>query len=519
MKKAADGRSWVGVTLALTLKALAVAVMVALPLLGVWVASSMAALRRGPVWLTLLAGLLLCPVAPLVWELWSAWRRSTRLVIPVGARRASKTARVLSLSDRLILRTLALNVVFLTALLATKPSAAFTALSARGDWMLDGRHDAAANATRTRLFAAAARLEWLYLAARDNPFRKPTPTPEPEPPETQPSLRPSAPQPSAAPAATSTPPAPTSPTATPIPIQTEQTATSSTAEAPSWPMSTALDPSVVDMPAGSEATIQSVASYIRERVPTPFARLKAVHDWVADRVAYDAESYLAGRYGPQDAASVFSSHLSVCAGYANLMEAMGRAAGLEVVYLSGDARTQGNDLSGQGHAWNAARIDGKWYLLDATWDSGFLAGSHFKKRYSTEYFLTPPRIFNLDHLPDDAKWQLLEKPLSRGEFLRQPALAPRFFAQGLELVAPDRSQVDVQGTLEISLKNPQNVYLLASYETRDALDEPRQCDVDAGALRVSCKFTRPGRYDIKLFSNRERNGRYDFVGQLQANAN
>jgi transglutaminase-like putative cysteine protease len=514
VKKAANGRSWVGGALVLALKALAFAVMVALPLLAVWVASSMAALRRGPVWLTLLAGLVLCPVAPLAWEAWSAWRRS---------RRASKRPRVLSLSDRLILRTLALSTVFLTVLLAAKPRAAFMALAVRGDWMLDGRRDAAANATRTHLFAAAARLEWLYLAARDNPFQKPTPAPAPEPTETQPSLRTSAPQPSVAPTTTATPPAPTSTTATatptPTPTPIERARSSNAPEAPTWPMATLLDPSVVDMPAGSEATIQSVASYLRERLPAPLARLKAVHDWVADRVAYDAESYLAGRYGPQDAESVFSSRKSVCAGYANLLQAIGRAAGLEVVYLSGDARTRGNDLSGQGHAWNAARVDGKWYLLDATWDSGFLAGSRFKKRYSTEYFLTPPRIFTLDHLPDDAKWQLLERPLSRGEFLRQPALAPRFFAQGLELVAPDRSQVDVQGKLEISLKNPQNVHLLASYEMRDAPDEPTQCDVDADALRVSCEFARPGRYDVKLFSNRERSGTYDFVGQLQANAN
>ena len=70
------------------------------------------------------------------------------------------------------MRTLALNAVFLVTLLAAQPSAAFTALSARGDWMLDGRDDASAKATRSKLFAVAAKLEWLYLAAHQNPFRK-----------------------------------------------------------------------------------------------------------------------------------------------------------------------------------------------------------------------------------------------------------------------------------------------------------------------------------------------------------
>jgi transglutaminase/protease-like cytokinesis protein 3 len=291
-------------------------------------------------------------------------------------------------------------------------------------------------------------------------------------------------------------------------------------EASSWPVAQKLDPTVVDMPASAEASIQTVAAYISERAPVPLARLKAVHDWVADRVAYDAESYLAGRYPPQDARTVFETRLSVCAGYANLFEAVARAAGLDVQYIVGDARTQGNDLSGQGHAWNAARIDGRWYLLDTTWDSGVLKGSRFEKRYSTEYFLTPPRIFSLDHLPDNAKWQLLETPLTRGEFLRQPALSPRFFANGLELLSPDRSQVDVRGSLEISLKNPQNVFLIATYETRDGHGEREDCDIHNGpAPRVSCRFSQPGRYDVKLFSNRQPTGRFNFIGQLQANAN
>jgi transglutaminase/protease-like cytokinesis protein 3 len=30
----------------------------------------------------------------------------------------------------------------------------------------------------------------------------------------------------------------------------------------------------------------------------------------------------------------------------------------------------GEPLSTPNHAWNAVRIDGNWYLLDATWDAG-----------------------------------------------------------------------------------------------------------------------------------------------------
>jgi len=42
------------------------------------------------------------------------------------------------------------------------------------------------------------------------------------------------------------------------------------------------------------------------------------------------------------------------------------------------------------HEWNAVEINGKWCLIDTTWDTG------------TGYYLcTPPRCFVTDHLPDE----------------------------------------------------------------------------------------------------------------------
>lgn len=130
----------------------------------------------------------------------------------------------------------------------------------------------------------------------------------------------------------------------------------------------------------------------------------------------------------------------MCAGYAKLLEALGKAAGEEIIYVIGDARTQTSDLSGQGHAWNAAKVKGQWYLIDATWDSGYVdRSSGFTKNYRTEYLMPPPEVMVISHFPKDPAWQLLSNPLPLGEFLRQPMMKPKFFADGLQLVSPVRS--------------------------------------------------------------------------------
>jgi transglutaminase-like putative cysteine protease len=494
---------------ALAFKALAIAFMIATPLLGVWVASSLAALENGPIWATVLAGLLLFPILPVGWELFARWRKTRRAARKKGA---PLRPDVLTTGDRLVLRTVALNLVFLAALLAARPSAAFTALSARGDWMLDGRSDPTSEAVRARLFQIAGALEWLYLAAHDNPFReyadddqtKPDPTATPAPTG----------QPSATPTATST----TSAT-TPAPTTTAAPDAPPAPDVATWPQPAQLHPVVTSVPPDAETSIAGLGRYIAERESNPIRRLKALHDWVADRIAYDGESYMAKRYPPQDAETVFRTRMAVCAGYSQLLSALGKAAGVEIAYVVGDARTSGMGLSGEGHAWNAARVEGRWYLVDVTWNSGHLDGTRFEKSYRTEYLMTPPRVFGLDHFPDDAKWQLVEKPLSRGEFLRQPAMAPEFYVHGLELLAPDRSQVDVRGSLVVEVKNPHGVFLLASYYARGSTQEKTRCDVENGPIsRATCKFAQPGSWDVKLYTNRQQFGSFAYAGQLQANS-
>src|SRR6185503_16173663 len=101
------------------------------------------------------------------------------------------------------------------------------------------------------------------------------------------------------------------------------------------------------LPASAETSIASVAQYIAQRETDPWMRVKALHDYVADRVSYDVEALRSKTYPPQDAQTVFRTRRSVCAGYANLLAALGAAAGEDIVVIGGDARNDGADLTGE----------------------------------------------------------------------------------------------------------------------------------------------------------------------------
>lgn len=471
------------------------ALVVVAPLAAAWVASSLAAHAGASTRLALASGLLVFPVLPLLWEAFAVWRRSRR----------PATKRFLTLADRLVLRTLAVSFVFVGALLARDPQRAFVALNGRGDWMLDGRHDRRAETARRALFWLAAKSEWLYHLTDDR-TPKPQPLPDREfarvvrPPTTRPT--PTDPTPADPTPADSTPPV-VEPTPTPPPRDPH-----------AWPWpSEALHPAVLAITPADETSPRAVGRFLAGRETDPWQLARAVHDYVADRVAYDVVAYRTGRYPSQDADTVFRTHLSVCAGYSALFEAIGRAAGLTVRSVYGRARHSAADGMGEGHAWNAVKLDSRWYLIDTTWDAGDVDAEGFHKRYKTWYFLIPPEVLLADHYPDENRWQLLAPPRTSGEYLRTPALRPEFFAHGLRLVSPDRAESDARGSVVVTIDNPRNVWMMAS--VRPSGGERADCEISRGsATTVRCPLAGNDLHEVTLFASTQQYSWYDGVGSL-----
>ena len=78
-------------------------------------------------------------------------------------------------------------------------------------------------------------------------------------------------------------------------------------------------PAVPVVPAEYASTPESVGYYFRESQPDPRLRVLAIHDYIADRVAYDDDALARGvPRDDADAEWVFEHRKGVCAGYANL---------------------------------------------------------------------------------------------------------------------------------------------------------------------------------------------------------
>ena len=125
------------------------------------------------------------------------------------------------------------------------------------------------------------------------------------------------------------------------------------------------------------------------------------------------------------AETVLNKRVAVCDGYARLFTTLCDYAGIRSEVVVGFAKSGTNKPTqrfGVNHYWNAVMIGEKWFLLDATWASGYFTqrSNEFIREYDEKYFLTAPEIFIQDHYPDDARWTLLPDSKILDEFKWSP---------------------------------------------------------------------------------------------------
>jgi transglutaminase/protease-like cytokinesis protein 3 len=145
-------------------------------------------------------------------------------------------------------------------------------------------------------------------------------------------------------------------------------------------------------------------------------RLRAIFVWVTANIAYDcsgsnARDSLAWQVDEADRLYSTRSRLrlilknrrALCGGYAFLVKTLCDLAEVEARTVEGKA--YGGGGVAEGHAWNAVRLGGQWYWLDATWASGTCEGRRFVRRHDETWYLDTPERMRRSHLAHEGMWE------------------------------------------------------------------------------------------------------------------
>jgi transglutaminase/protease-like cytokinesis protein 3 len=210
-----------------------------------------------------------------------------------------------------------------------------------------------------------------------------------------------------------------------------------------WLSQSPLDFSEIDAYARNcpkdRQTIASIVDYFQAIETTPIEKARLIYTWLTEFVAYDDNAFNTKKYGDYSPDAVVKSKLAVCAGFANVYQALGEKLGLDIVNITGCAKGYeyendiGNDVEESiNHAWNAIKIDGQWKIYDATWGQGSAHTNpngklESTKEFSDHWFQVDPKVAIYSHFPIYYTHQYLEIPLTFERFVEMPQLKPSHF--------------------------------------------------------------------------------------------
>lgn len=127
--------------------------------------------------------------------------------------------------------------------------------------------------------------------------------------------------------------------------------------------------------------IKSLAETLSRGCGTDYEKALRIHDWVCENIYYDEDGVSSNNLDSTAyvASDVLYRRKAACLGYSNLYAALCRAAGLHCTVVTGYALgvTEGEsawtdesiNTGDANHAWNEVNLEGRWVIVDATWDS------------------------------------------------------------------------------------------------------------------------------------------------------
>ncbi|HSJ07866.1 MAG TPA: transglutaminase domain-containing protein, partial [Longimicrobiales bacterium] len=182
--------------------------------------------------------------------------------------------------------------------------------------------------------------------------------------------------------------------------------------------------------------VAALAHTLTSSARTERDRAAALYEWVARHITYDIDAYLSEVESHETAEAVYRYRRALCGGYVSLYIRLAREAGLEAEAVAGYAKgfdyVFGQSTRRQNHSWVVVRVEGGWALVDPTWGAGAVSHGRFAPAFTWSWFMVPPEVLVLSHMPREAAWQLLPRPMPRSEFERLPAVPRALLEVGFQ---------------------------------------------------------------------------------------
>ncbi|MBN3325867.1 KY peptidase, partial [Atractosteus spatula] len=262
-------------------------------------------------------------------------------------------------------------------------------------------------------------------------------------------------------------------------------------------------------------SVQKIGQTITQGAVSDLERVRAVWTWLCHNIEYDVSGYLGLSEKLCSPEHVIKAGKGVCCGYSSICLQMCSEVGIECQEISGHGKGIGYRVgqsyqnTKSNHMWNAVRLGGQWFLLDACWGAGTvdIESKTFMPRYDEFYFLPDPEDFIDTHCPDEPQWQLLDHPVPLEEFERRVFKTSEFYRMGLTILNPKHSHmvtVNGEATVSLGYRRPLDFTYQISQQsgiiTQDVSSSFGLLTISRMGMKLKLFPPACGIYDVKIFA-------------------
>ncbi len=257
--------------------------------------------------------------------------------------------------------------------------------------------------------------------------------------------------------------------------------------------------------------VNEIADSITKTCITEVEKTRAIYVWIATNIGYDTRAYHHPAQYNINISTALKERRTLCDGYAMLYKAMCDHERILCEVIDGVSKTNtrsiGKTHKKDKHTWNSVYVNKKWYLVDATWGAGITDAKvhRFDKKFTDAWWFTNRKLFALSHFPDKPKFQYLDTPVTKPQFLQAPIIGA---SAVINEVYPTpgmrgnfRAKSDTNKVLVFKVKNPALITSLSASSKKDPTHRRIPYTINNDELTVKVPFKKKGKYPVTLYVN------------------
>jgi transglutaminase/protease-like cytokinesis protein 3 len=278
-------------------------------------------------------------------------------------------------------------------------------------------------------------------------------------------------------------------------------------------------------PKAKYTSYTEIVAPLTKTLKTEQEKFRVIFRWIADNVVYSYAN------STDDADAAVKKKKAVCIGYSTLLKEMCNSAGLDCEVITGWSKVDPVDIGQKTrettHAWNAIKLNNKWYLTDVTWATSKYdkRKKKFYKEFDTAYFLPPPSFFVEQHLPKNNKWQLLDTVVKKSLFIKSLVWYECADQLSVKIINPTKGKVkqkdskDFTVTLQVAKYDtiPDIDFIIDEDMNKTQMSEEIKTCTDKRLITINCRFPENirGEHNVDIYYNGKAvyGFRIDFIAQ------